>query len=334
MQKIVFFETEQWEEHYIKSSLSKYEVVFTEEKLDLENVEKYKDADVISVFIYSNLKKEVLAKFSNLKLISTRSTGTDHIDEVFAKEKNIAIANVPSYGEHTVSEHTFALILAISRKIVPSVEKTRKADFDLAGLQGFDLNGKTIGVLGQGHIGEKVIEIAKAFNMHVLVSTKTPKEDSDGVSYVALNDLLAKSDIVTLHLPLTDETKHIINLQNITNFKRGSILIKTARGGLVETQAVLEGLNKGILSAAGLDVLEEECNLKEERELLTKDFLATCDIKTQLLNHVLLEREDVIITPHNAFNSREALNQILEATSFNIKGFLEGDPKNLVAKLP
>ena len=330
--KIVFFELEKWEEEYINSNLSDHQLVFTQEKLEESTASKYQDAQIISSFIYSTFNKEVLEKLPNLKFISTRSTGFDHIDINLCKQKNIKVSNVPTYGEHTVAEHTFSLILAISRKIVPSVEKTKKGEFGNGGLEGFDLYGKTLGVVGTGHIGTNVCEIALSFGMKVLAFSRTQNQDlvAKGVKYVSLDELLSNSDIVTLHLPHTKETEHIINMSNIQKFKKQAVLINTARGSLVETQSVLEGLEKGILQAAGLDVLEEECDLREERELLTTEFLKTCDLKTQLLNHVLLTREEVIITPHNAFNSKEALEQILEITIANIKNYINNSPSNIV----
>lgn len=341
MEKIVFVETEKWEEEYIKNVLSGpasqrggQDVLFFERKLDQKNVANFISATILSSFIYSTLTRDVVSFLPNLKFIATRSTGFDHIDIDFCKERNIQVSNVPSYGEYAVAEHTFALILSISRKIIESVERTRRGNFSLEGLTGFELFGKTIGVLGAGRIGKRIIQIARCFGMKVLVFTKI-KDDvlakDENISLVSLDKLINKSDIVTLHLPHTKETEHIINMENIDKFKKGSILINTSRGLLVETQAILEGLDKGILSGVGLDVLEEECGLKEERELLSGEFLRSCDIKTQLLNHVLLTRDNVVITPHNAFNSKEALIQILDTTIANIKAFLEGRPQNLVS---
>lgn len=332
MTKIVFFDTEDWEEEYLKTSLSSYQPVITSEKLDLTSVLKYQDAEIISAFIYSNLTKEVLEKLPNLKFIATRSTGIDHIDVEYCKSRNILVSNVPTYGAHTVAEHTFALILAISRKLVPSVEQARRGDFSSIGLEGFDLMGKTLGVVGTGNIGRNVCEIALSFGMNVLAYSRTQNQEliQRGIKYVSLEELLASSDIITLHLPHTKETEHLINMQNIQKFKKRAVLINTARGALVETQAIVEGLQKGYLQAAGLDVLEEEAHLREEREFLSKEYLEKVDIKTELLNHVLLTRDDVIITPHNAFNSKEAVKEILEQSVANIKNYINKTPNNLI----
>lgn len=332
MGKIVFFEIEEWEKPHIQDAFG-LEVQTTEEKLSESNLELAKEAQVISTFIYSTLNKEILSQLPNLKFIATRSTGFDHIDLAFCKEKGIVVSNVPTYGINTVAEHTFALILALSRKIISSVERTRKYDFSLENLTGLELHGKTLGVIGAGNIGKRVIEIGVVFGMKVLVFTRTPDESllkKGDIKFVSLDELLSSSDVITLHVPYNDSTHNLINRANIQKFKKGSILVNTARGGVVETQAVLEGLDKGILGGVGLDVLEEECSVKEERELLTSEFLKTCDIKTQLLNHVLLTKENVIVTPHNAFNSREALSQILETTVSNIKAFIKGNPQNTI----
>lgn len=332
MAKIVFFEVEAWEKGFISSDLVSYQPVLTTEKLDESTVARYADAEIISTFIYSTINKEILEKLPNLKFIATRSMGFDHIDIAACKAPGITVANVPVYGAHTVAEHTFALMLAVSRKIIPSVERAKRGNFSSVGLTGFDLFGKTLGVIGTGHIGKNVCELALSFGMKVVAYCHHTDEElcAKGVQYVTLDKLLAGSDVVTLHLPHNSETEHIINLQNIGRFKKGAILINTARGALVETQAILEGLEKGILSGAGLDVLEEENSLKEEREFLSSEHIAKGDIQTELLDHILLERDDVVITPHNAFNSREALQEILEASLGNIKSFLNGAPVNII----
>lgn len=330
--KIVFYEIEPWEGEYIKEGLSGMELVFHEEKLTEETLEKAKDAVVISPFIYSTLKKDIVEKLSGVKLVATRSTGFDHIDTAFCKEKGIVVCNVPTYGAHTVAEHTFALIFALSRRLIPSVERSRRGDFSLEGLRGFDLYGKTLGVIGTGNIGKRVIAIARGIGMKVIAHSRTQDEDlkKQGVQFVDLPTVLSFSDIITLHVPHNDSTHHLINMQNIAQIKKGALLINTARGPIVETQAVLEGLQQKILAGVGLDVLEEECSLKEERELLTSEFLKSCDLKNQLMNHMLLTRDDVVITPHNAFNSKEALQQILDTTVANIQAFLEGKPINMI----
>jgi len=334
--KIAFFEAKPWEQEYIKNQLKDIDVVFFDQKLSVENADLAKDAQVISGFVDSQISKEMLAKLPNLKMIATRSTGFDHIDMQACKEKNIIVCNVPFYGENTVAEHTFALILDLSRKIHESIEQVKKEGFSIGGLMGFDLMGKTLGIVGTGHIGMHVARIAKGFEMNVVAFDAKPDKKLAkklGFAYVTLEDLLKNSDIITLHLPLNAHTEHIINSSNAKLIKKGAYLINTARGGLIETAALVDALAKGIIAGAGLDVLEEECYIKEEEELLSSDFSKKCDIRTLLQNHILMEKSNVVITPHNAFNSKEALERILDTTVGNIQSFSKNKPTNLVSSL-
>lgn len=331
--KIAFFEVEDWQKYYLTKKFSGFELSFFTEPLSLDNIDYAINCPIISPFIYSQINKDILQKLSNLKMIATRSTGFDHIDIQTAKENKAVVCNVPFYGENTVAEHTFALILSLSRKLFDSVERARKGDFTIDGLRGFDLKDKVLGIIGLGHIGFHIARIAKGFEMKVLAFDL--KEDKKlakkiGFEYSNLENLLARSDIITLHAPYNEKTKHLINLDNVSKIKKGAYLINTARGGLVETQALLKALSDGILAGAGLDVLEEECFIKEEAQLLSKEFPKTCDLKTVLQNHILLQQKNVIITPHNAFNSNEALMRILDTTIENIVNFIAGKPQNIV----
>ena len=336
MASISIFETDEQQEKYFNEMLSGNEIKFSPETLEPEKEydQTLFDSEVLSVFAFSQVTKEMLEKFPNLKFITTRSTGFDHIDLNYCREKGIKVSNVPAYGVHSVAEHTFALILALSQKIIPSIERTRRGDFTLDDLRGFELFEKTLGVVGTGNIGKVVAQIGLGFGMKVIAYNRHDDEDLKqvGVEFMELDALLSKSDIVTLHLPYNKETHHIINSENISKFKKGAILVNNARGGLVETQAVYDGLKQEIISAAGLDVLEEECGVREEGELLSAKFLEKCDLRTQLLDHMLLDREDVLITPHNAFNSNEAVEQIMETTVENIKSFIDDNPQNLVGE--
>ncbi len=331
--KIAFFEIENWEKDYLSKQLSGFELSFFSEHLELENADLAKDCGIISVFTVSQVKKEVLEKLPNLKLITTRATGFDNIDIEEAQKRGILVCNVPTYGENTVAEHTFGLMLNLSRKIYKSIKSVKEKGFVPDGLRGFDLMGKTLGIVGTGHIGVHVARIAKGFEMNVLAFDV--KEDKKlakklGFTYVSLEDLLKSSDIISLHVPYNKHTHHLINSSNIGLVKRGAYLINTARGGVVETDALSAALDSGILAGAGLDVLEGEHDLGEERELLSKEITANIDFKTMLQNHILMDRENVIITPHNAFNSKEALERILETTVENIQGFMKGKTINTV----
>jgi len=331
--KIAFFETKSWEKRTLKKSLKGHKIEFFSEPLSAENAKKVRTFDIISVFIYSEITQEVLKKLPSLKLIATRSTGYDHIDLKECKKRKIKVSNVPFYGENTVAEHTFALILALSRNVHKSYIRTQKGDFSIEGLKGFDLKGKTLGVIGAGHIGLHVIKIAKGFGMEVLAydvhQNKFISEVLD-FRYVGLEELLKKSDIITLHVPSLPQTYHLINRKNISLIKKGAILINTSRGEVIETEALIEALDKKILKGAGLDVLEGEEFLKEEKQLLyEKDKIKA--LKELARDHILLARDNIVYTPHIAFYSQEALERILETTIKNILCFIGGEPQNIVS---
>lgn len=329
---IIFAETEEFEREYITSRLGDADIDFFHEAVERIPVSYYADCEILSPFIYSPIQADTMTQFPNLKLIATRSTGYDHIDVQAAQEKGIVVCNVPTYGENTVAEHTFALLLALSRHIPESIERTKRGDFSLIGLQGFDLKGKTIGIIGTGNIGTHAIRMAHGFEMHILAYSRTQKQeliDQYQVQYVTLPELYAQSDIVSFHVPENSETHHMLNHTHIPLMKKGVIIINTARGGLIETDALVKALDEGHIGAIGLDVLEEEAIIKEERQLLVKDFQQN-DLRTALENHLLLSRPNVIVTPHNAFNSKEAIYRILDTTIENILAFKENNPINRI----
>ncbi len=333
--KIAFFELESWEKEYLSKTLNNCEIQFIEEHLSESNINKIKDVDAIGIFIYSVINKKILERLPNLKLIVTLSTGFEHIDIKECKRRRITVCNVPHYGENTVAEHTFALILSLTRKVHKAYEKTVRGDFSIEGLRGIDLQGKTIGIIGVGNIGKHVIRIAKGFEMKVITFDKfkdTKLARKLDFKYVSFNYLLKNSDIVTLHLPYNKFTHHIIGKKAISKMKNGVILVNTARGGLIDTEALVEGLQSNKIGGAGLDVLEGECFIKEEKQILSKQFLKECDLKTLLRDHLLLRQPNVIITPHNAFNSVEALHRILDTTILNINSFLKKNPINVADK--
>jgi D-lactate dehydrogenase len=286
---------------------------------------------VLGVFIYSKLTREVLQQMPCLKLIVTMSTGYDHIDLAYCKREGIRVCNVPKYGGACVAEHTFALILALTRHLDKAIENTRHDDFSIDELMGVNLHGKTMGVVGVGTIGQHVIEIAKAFGMNVLATTdRIRKGFHNGLQYVSLNELLRKSDLVTFHVPLTKKTFHMINRKNIRLMKRGSYLINTSRGGIVETQAVVGALESKRLAGAAFDVLEGEGTLREAHQPLRKEHFDAFDWHLLRKNHALLKRKNVIITPHIAFYTKESIKGILDTTIQNIKSFEKGKPQNFV----
>jgi len=332
--KIVVFETEAWEADPLRSLGKAHDLVFVPERLTPATAAHYADAEIISPFVYSQIDAQTVAAMPQLKLIATRSTGFDHIDVAACAARGIAVATVPDYGETTVAEHVFALLLAISHKMVEATDRTRRGDFNQAGLQGFDLMGKTIGIIGTGHIGLRTIRIAKGFDMRVIAHDIAPDLDSAnalGFAYVPLDDLLAQADIVSLHMPGGPQTEHMIGEAAFDKMKQGAVLINTARGNLVDVNALLKALATGKLAGAGLDVLPEEPTIREEAELLRSVYTRRHNLETLLADHVLLHLRNVVITPHSAFNTREAVERILVTTRANIDGFLDGHPCNLVA---
>lgn len=323
-----------WEREYLESRLSRQgnRLLFLEETAE-EVKTKLREAEVLSVFIKSRIDRSFLEGLPKLRFIATRSTGFEHIDLAAAGERNIAVSNVPTYGENTVAEHAFALILSLSRSLRKAYLRTIQNNFSIEGLMGFDLKGKTLGVIGTGHIGVHVIRIGVAFGMRVIAYDARPQKilsEALNFDYVPLEELFKQSDILTLHVPFLPSTRHLINQKAIQSIKKGAILINTARGGLVDTDALVKALDEGILSGAGLDVLEEEEFILEEKRLLrsTANEEHWSKLQTTLKNHVLLHRENVVYTPHMAFYSREAVQRILDTTLENIQAFLSGKPIN------
>ena len=332
--RIAFFELEEWEDAELrKGPFEGHDLHLSSEPLNERTLTEEHDAEIVSVFVHSQLNRAALDKLPNLKFIATRSTGFDHIDLACCRERGIQVSNVPSYGENTVAEHTFALILALSRNIHKAFVHTLAHDIPFAELRGFDLAGKTLGVIGAGRIGLHVIKIAKGFGMHVVafdVRQEPLLAEVLNFRYAPVEELLRDSDIVSLHCPYSPKTHHLINSDNIRLFKRGALLINTARGGLIDPAALTMALDEGILAGAALDVLEGEELLKDELQILAQP-LAQDKLRTLLLNHSLLNRDNVVITPHIAFNSREAVQRILDTTLENLRAFLHGQPRNLIS---
>jgi len=330
--KIAFFEVQDWEENFLGKGFTGHEVKLLKHALDKKIVNEVRDFDVISLFIYSKLTGDLLSELDRVRLVATRSTGFDHIDLEECRKRGVAVCNVPTYSENTVAEHTFALILSLSRMIHDAYERTRQNDFTCQGIQGFDLSGKVLGVFGTGRIGSRVIGIAKGFDMEVLAYdkyTNRSMEEKLEFQFTDVTNLLQRSDVVTLHLPLNEETYHFLNKEKIGLMKKEAIIINTARGGLIDTGALTEALVNGQLGGAGLDVLEEETLIREEAQLLL-DNVPRERLATMLRAHILLRLKNVIITPHCAFNSKESLQRLVNTTIENINSFIAGKPQNLV----
>lgn len=335
MSKVLFFELEDWQKDYIKENYPKPDdLVIIDGPLSAERLPANTEAEVVSVFVDSRLDEKVFDHFPNLKLIATRSTGFDHIDLDLCRARGIQVANVPSYGEDTVAEYTFALLLTLSRKVYEGYDRIRESgSFSLDGLRGFDLKGKTLGVVGTGRIGRNVIEIARGFNLNIIAYDKFPNEEyakQMNYQYLPFEEVLAQADILTLHVPYMAENHHLLNAETIAKMKKGAHLINTARGALVETDALFKALKSGHLAGAALDVLEEEGVVKDEMNFLSNNPESVHDLKTVLQNHMLVDMPNVIVTPHNAFNTWEALKRILDTTITNVTEFGEGRAVNIV----
>lgn len=336
--KIHYFGGEEWEKEYVKEKLAGHEVVFHDGPLAAEPEFTDPNAEVLATFIEGEkIGETVLVRFPALKLVCTRSTGYDHVDLAACAAKGVAVANVPFYGENTVAEFAFALLLALSRKIIDADERVRETGtfkFTPQELRGFDLEGKTLGIVGCGHIGVHTASIANGFGMKTLVFDM--HQDAALAArfhfiYVPLEELLAQSDIISIHVPYNAHTHHLLNQKNMYLIKKGAYLVNTARGAVVETDAIIEALRNGILAGAALDVLEEEGELADEAALLTAPHPQEADIRIALENQYLIDHPRVIVTPHTAFNTDEAVRRIVDTTVGNIIGFANGAPANLVA---
>jgi D-lactate dehydrogenase len=334
MAKVALFQIKGWEAEYLKNALNSlgFECDVYESGVDV--LPPKNDYDAISVFVGPLVNKEVIDYFPNLKLITTRSTGFDHIDLEYARSKNIALGYVPNYGENTVAEFAIGLLLTLTRKLYLSIDRIKETrDFSFEGLEGVDLKGKTLGVIGAGRIGQHLIKIAKGFEMNVIAFDRNQKPElaqSLGFEYKSLDEVLSQSDFISIHLFYCPQTHHFINKENIRKIKRGAYLINTARGPIVETEALVMALKEGILAGAGLDVLEEENILKDEMGywLSHNPKGKETNMENVIFNHILMSMPNVVITPHNAFNSREAKIRILDSDSQNISEFFKsGAPK-------
>lgn len=276
-----------------------------------------KDSEAISCFIHTKFPKEILSQLSSLKLLCTRSVGYDHIDTEACKERGVTICNVPDYGSHVIAEHVFALLLSTFRHVHEGEKRVEGGTFDYHGLRGMALRGKTIGIIGTGKIGRRVAQIAHGFGMKILAVDQCRTVeivDLLGVQYVSLSELLEQSDIITLHVPNTKETEHMINAKAISQMKDGVVLVNTARGSLIDTQALVTALNNGKVAYALLDVLEHEQNFEE--------------------NKALISHSRVVTTPHIAFYADDSMKSMYLDTFQSIEQWIRGEePEHAVHAL-
>jgi len=303
-----------------------FELHFQQTQLRLDTVALAMGFEVVCPFVNDDLSRPVLEHLAagGTKLIALRSAGYNHVDLAAAHALGLAVVRVPAYSPHAVAEHGVGLVLALCRHLHRAYNRTREGDFSLHGLTGFDLHGRTVGVIGSGQIGEVFARIMSGFGCHILAYDPYPNRaiEALGGRFVELDELLAQSDIISLHCPLNDATQHLINARSLERMKRGSMLINTGRGALVDTPALIEALKSGQLGYLGLDVYEEEADIffaDRSDQPLQDDVLAR-----------LLTFPNVIITAHQAFLTREALAGIAQTTLANIAAWRGGNPVNLV----
>ena len=301
---------------------------FLEDRLTAHTAALAEGCGAVCVFVNDTVDAEVLALLAaqGTRLVATRSTGYNQIDTEAAARLGIAVVRVTDYSPHSVAEFAVGLLLAVNRKIARASARTRDGNFDLDGLMGFDLHGKTVGVIGTGKIGTIFARIMAGFGCTVVGHDRYPSPafEALGGRYVGVDELLACSDVVSLHCPLTDDTRHIVNADSLARAKRGSVLVNTSRGGLIDTDAAIQALKTGQLGGLAIDVYEQEANL------FFQDLTSTiiCDDVIQRL----VSFPNVIVTGHQAFFTVEAIAQIMRTTIESITAFERGE--ELVNRVP
>jgi D-lactate dehydrogenase len=315
---VAVYDTKSYDREYLSQAIGADALnwYFHEFRLEPETAFSAGGASVVSVFVNDVVNREVLERLagSGVRLVALRCAGFNNVDLEGARALGIAVTRVPSYSPHAVAEHTIALILTLNRRIHRAFNRVREFNFSLRGLAGFDLCGKTAGVIGTGKIGRIAGEVLRGFRMRVLASDPYPNLDwatQNGIEYVDMSVLMQESDIITLHAPLTPQTDHIINHETLALMKRGVILVNTSRGRLIHTKALIKALKSGQVGGVALDVYEEEEGIFFEDlsgEILHDDELAR-----------LLTFPNVLVTAHQAFFTHEALSEIARVTVENIR---------------
>jgi D-lactate dehydrogenase len=331
--KIAVFDAGTYRPAAFEALAREHQAIVVDSAMTDSDIPSVADAEVLSTFAYTQLNRTVLQRFGRLRLIATQSTGYDHIDLGYCRERGISVANVPAYGAQAVAEHTFALLLALGHRLEDAISVTRTGRFDSRHLEGFDLAGKTLGVIGTGAIGRNVIRIARGFAMEVL-AYDIRQDDAIartlGFSYVSFTELITKADIITLHIPATPETIDLISTAAIARMKPGVIIINTARGSLIEETALIRALNSRQVAAAGLDVLRDEASFRDQNTLAASPDTPARRLATLAENHILCSMPHVVVTPHSAFYTREAILRISDETVENILAFARGEARNIV----
>jgi D-lactate dehydrogenase len=322
--RIAFYDTKPYDRQYFTRAdgADRLEWQFHEFRLSTETAGTAQGAQAVCVFVNDRLDRSCLEALAghSVRLVVLRCAGFNNVDLNAAKALGLAVTRVPAYSPHAVAEHAVALLLTLNRKIHRAYNRVRELNFSLGGLVGFDLHGKTVGIVGSGRIGRAAAQIFRGFGCRVLASDPAPMRDwasAHDVTYVARDELLASSDVVSLHVPLTPETHHLVNASTLSRMRQGAYLINTSRGKLVDTTALIQALKSGHLGGVGLDVYEEEEGLFFEDlsgEVLQDDELSR-----------LLTFPNVLITAHQAFLTHEALSEIARVTVENISRLQAGD---------
>lgn len=334
MTKIVVFDADSYDKKFFKNAFNgKYSIEFVESALNdmTALTDSHKEAEIISCFTDSRVSKEVIHKFPNLKLIALRSVGFNHIDTEYCKEKEIAVETTPNYGNMTVAEFAFSLILDVARKVTRTYMFLRNTDLIPKNTTGVELYGKTIGIVGLGKIGSEAARLGYGFGMKILGYDMYEREDLKekyGVQYVDFDTLVRNSDVITLHAPSNEDNYHIFNEDAFKKMKPNAIIVNTARGELIDTQALYNALSNKTIMGAGLDVLETEETLENPAYLNDIERLNTKSLRNTIFNDRLLRLNNAIITPHIAYDSYEAIDRILGTTVDNINAFTDGRIQN------
>lgn len=334
--KVVYFDVESFEEDFLKEkNQGKYDFYLEYNPLNDETSIKsdYADAEVISVFTTSRVSAKVLEKFPNLKLITLRSVGFNHIDTDYCKAHNITVETSPNYGNVTVAEFALALLLDVSRKVTYSYNEYKNSRIEPKSLIGVELCGKTAGIIGLGAIGSEFARIAHALNMKVIAFDKFEKEEMKtkyNVEYTDFDSLLERSDFISIHAPLTKDNYHMFNAESFKKMKNSAIIVNTGRGELIDNQALYNALLNGEIAGAGLDVLENEETMAGFDDAFGINRLDKITLERTVINSRLFQLDNVIITPHTAYNTKEAVQRILNTTMSNIDAFKEGRIQNAV----
>lgn len=324
--KIAFYDTKSYDQVYFDPLAEEagIELVYHDFRLSASNCASAEGAEAVCVFVNDKIDAECLEALAKMgiRLVALRCAGFNNLDLEVAKSLGITVVRVPAYSPYSVAEHTLALLLTLNRKIHRAYNRVRELNFSLGGLVGFDLHGKTVGILGTGKIGKITAGIFRGFGCEVIAHDLYPDEkwaEQHGVSYVAISDLLKSSDVVSLHLPLTKESHHLLNEDTISQMKRGAYLINTSRGKLVESKAVIRALKSGQLGGVALDVYEEEEGVFFEDH-------SSAALQDDVLSR-LLTFPNVLVTSHQAFLTEEALSAIAETTIDSVVRYVNGsDP--------